>query len=144
MNECFIANAVLSMFSKNYMELKKDLPIRPSEMAVLNIIAETKGPHTPVKLAELLNVSKPMITAHITSLKNKGFVKKSPSTEDKRAYYVLPTKKAIDLVESAKIDMGKHLDRLKNGMGKDDFENFIRLSSVANNILDNRSDNKGE
>ncbi len=143
MNEYFIANAVLSMFSKNYMELKKDLPIRPSEMAVLNIITETKGPHTPAKLAEFLKVSKPMITALITSLKNKGYVKKSPSRDDKRAYYVLPTEKAIDLVGNAKIDMNKHLDRLKNGMGKDDFEDFIRLSSVANDVLDNKN-NKGE
>ncbi|MEE1313354.1 MAG: hypothetical protein UHS41_06395 [Lachnospiraceae bacterium] len=54
MDRYFAVNAVLSMFSKNYMELKKGLPIRPSEMGVLNIITETPGPHTPVILANLL------------------------------------------------------------------------------------------
>ena len=65
MNSYFVANAVLSIFSKSYMELKSGLPVRPSEMGVLNIISETEGPHTPVMLAEMLRVSKPMITAHI-------------------------------------------------------------------------------
>lgn len=34
------ADRVFSMFCKNYKELKKDLPIRPSEMGVLNIIVQ--------------------------------------------------------------------------------------------------------
>lgn len=37
-------NAVLSVFRKNDMELKKVLPIRPSEMGVLSIIVQTPGP----------------------------------------------------------------------------------------------------
>ena len=41
MDKYFHANAVPSIFSKSYMELKKDLPIRPSEMGVLNIITKT-------------------------------------------------------------------------------------------------------
>lgn len=32
MNKYFTDNAILSIFSKNYMELKRGLPIRPSEM----------------------------------------------------------------------------------------------------------------
>lgn len=87
------------------MELKKGLPIRPSEMGVLNILAETPGPHTPVMLAELLGVSKPMITVHLTSLSDKGYITKKQSTEDKRAYHIIPTEKALALVESAKQEM---------------------------------------
>lgn len=135
MNKYFEANAVLSIFSKNYMELKKGLPIRPSEMGVLNIISETPGPHTPVMLAELLGVSKPMITAHLTSLTNKGFIMKKPSNEDKRAYYILPTEKGLELVESAKVDMNKNLEALINGMGREKFAEFVRLAQQANEIL---------
>ena len=65
MDKYLVANAVLSIFGKSYAELKKDLPIRPSEMGVLNIITETPGLHTPMMLAEALKVSKPMITADI-------------------------------------------------------------------------------
>ena len=136
MDKYLTANAVLSIFSKSYMELKKDLPIRPSEMGVLNIITQTPGPHTPLMLAEALKVSKPMITAHLTSLTNKGYITKRPSTEDKRAYYILPTEKAGALVECAKDDLYRHLDQLVDGMGEEQFDLLVKLAEEANRILE--------
>ena len=136
MDKYFTANAILSIFSKNYMELKKGLPIRPSEMGVLNIISETPGPHTPVMLAELLGVSKPMITAHITSLTNKGYITKQPSTEDKRAYYILPTQKGLELVERARLDLNQQLESLKGGMGQEKFDMLVMLAQEANKIME--------
>ena len=135
MNKYFSANAVLSMFSKYYMDLKKGLPIRPSEMGVLNIIAETPGPHTPLLLAELLGVSKPMISAHLTELAKKGYIEKRQSLEDKRVFNVLPTEKALALVESAKMDLNRHLERLVQEMGEDEFDQLVRLAQKANEIL---------
>lgn len=138
MDRYFKVNAILSKFGKNYMELKKGLPIRPSEMGVLNIITETEGPHTPVMLAEMLGVSKPMITAHITSLESNGYITKAPSPQDKRAYYICPTDKAARLVERAKDELNCQLDRLTNGMGQDEFDTFIRLAEKANSILEGK------
>ena len=135
MDQYFEANAVLSVFSKRYMELKKGLPIRPSEMGVLNIITQTPGPHTSVMLAELLGVSKPMITAHITSLAEKGYVVKEQSKEDKRVYYIFPTDKALELVENARQDMDRHLTRLTEVLGQEDFDALIRLAKKAGEVL---------
>lgn len=132
MDKYFKANAILSVFSKNYMELKKELPIRPSEMGVLNIITATPGPHTSVMLAELLNVSKPMITAHLTSLSEKGYITKEQSKDDKRVYYVLPTEKALALVESAKADTNRQLEGLEKAIGEEDFRTLIDLAQKAN------------
>lgn len=142
MNKYFTANAVLSIFSKNYMELKKGLPIRPSEMGVLNIITGTRGPHTPVMLAELLGVSKPMITAHLTSLVNKGYIVKQPSPEDKRAYYIFPTEKGLALVESAKLDLNQHLECLEEGMGQEKFDTLVMLAQEAIRILETNREKK--
>ena len=65
------ANMVFSKFSRNYMELKKNLPVRPSEMGVLNIITRRDGVFTPLMLKKLLGVSKPMIKARITVLEKR-------------------------------------------------------------------------
>ena len=138
MDKYFTANAVLSIFSKSYMELKKDLPIRPSEMGVLNIITQTPGPHTPLMLAGALKVSKPMITAHLTSLTNKGYITKQPSFEDKRAYYILPTEKARALVKCAKDDLYQRLDQLVDGMGEEQFDLLVKLAGEANRILETK------
>ena len=136
MDKYFAANAVLSLFGKSYAELKKDLPIRPSEMGVLNIITGTPGPHTPMMLAEALKVSKPMITAHLTSLVNKGYITKQPSPEDKRAYYILPTEKARVLVKDAREDLYQYLEQLANGLGEERFDLLVKLAGDATNILE--------
>ena len=143
MDLLFEANAALSLFSKNYMELKKGLPIRPSEMDVLNIITGRPGPHTPVMVAQMLGVSKPMITALLTALAEKGYITKEPSQEDKRAYYIIPTEKALALVESARQEMEGHFSRMIDGMGQDNFESLVRLAQMANNVMEaNRGERK--
>lgn len=136
MDKYFEANGVLSLFCKNFMELKRGLPVRPSEMGVLNIIVGFPGPHTSVMIAERLGVSKPMITAHLGSLAEKGYITKEQSKDDKRAFYVRPTEKAVALVESTKREMDSHLSRLVDAMGQEDFERFVALSGRANRILE--------
>ena len=142
MDTFFHANAVLSIFAKNYMELKKGLPIRPSEMGVLNIITETEGQYTPVKLAELLGVSKQMITAHITSLKSKGYITQEPCSQDKRAYYILPTDKGLELVGWAKSDLNGKLEQLMDGLGLEGFHTLVKLAEKANKIMKANRDEK--
>lgn len=141
LNKYFEANAVLSIFSKNYMKLKDGLPIRPSEMGVLNIITQTPGPHTPVMLADLLSVSKPMITAHITALESKGYIMKEPSSQDRRAYYIIPTDKAWELVACSNADLSEKLDCLVNGLGQEGFDTLVALAEKANHIM---KANRGE
>lgn len=136
MDKYLTANAAFAKFSRSYMELKKNLPIRPSEMGVLNILAATQGPHTPVMLAGLLGVSKPMITAILTSLSQKGYITKEPSQEDKRVYYALPTAKALLLVEAAKVDMNSQLDRLIEEIGEEEFDTLVRLTQKATHVFE--------
>lgn len=75
------ANIILSKFCVSFAKLKKDLPLRPSEMGVLNIIVQRDGLFTPLMIAELLEVSKPMITAHIFPCwrKRATFTRNTPS-----------------------------------------------------------------
>lgn len=134
------ANAILSKFSKNYMELKKDLPIRPSEMAVLNIIVQREGRYTPLMIAELLEVSKPMITAHISVLEKKKYITKEPSKDDKRSFYIFPTEKAIELVSVAGEKTENHLKYIKNELGIDDYKKLLSLLRKVNTLLIERKD----
>lgn len=129
------ANIVFSMFCKNYEELKKDLPIRPSEMGVLNIIVQREGLFTPLMIAELLEVSKPMITAHITALEKKGYIFKEYSKEDKRSFYVMPTDKAKDLVKTTAEKMSHDLQTIEDSLGRDNFQKLLDLLSDANQVL---------
>lgn len=137
MDKYFKANAICSIFSKNYMELKKDLPIRPSEMGVLNIITKKDGLFTPLMIAELLEVSKPMITNHITVLENKGYIVREYSKEDKRSFYVIPTEKAKELVKVNEKKMSKNLQQIENSLGKENFDKLLQMLTDTNRILKN-------
>lgn len=132
------ANAVFSRFSRNYMALKQSLPIRPSEMAVLNILSVFPERHTPVMLAERLGVSKPMITALVTALSQKGYITKEPSRTDKRAYYVLLTPRAQTLVQTAREDTDHQLARLVEAMGQEEFDLLVKLTQRANQFLEEK------
>lgn len=137
MNKYFNANAILSKFSQNYMGQKKDLPIRPSEMGVLNIITKKDGLFTPLMLAELLEVSKPMITSHITILEKKGYITREYSKEDKRSFYVIPTEEAKKLVKVNEKKMCKKLQEIENTIGKENFDKLLQILTETNKILKN-------
>lgn len=138
------ANIVFSMFCKNYAELKKDLPVRPSEMGVLNIITRREGKFTPLMIAELLEVSKPMITAHITSLEKKGYIFREYSSDDKRSFYIIPTAKGRDLVETTAKEMGHNLKVIEEALGKEKFQELQEQLSNVNKVLKDLNENQKE
>lgn len=139
MNKYMNANIAFSKFARNYMELKKDLPIRPSEMAVLNIITQREGKFTPIMIAELLGVSKPMITVHIRVLLKKGYISKELSESDKRSFYILPTDKAVDLADKFNAKQTAYFKTIETSLGKSEFEKLVDLLDKAVQTLDNKN-----
>lgn len=125
MDKYLNANVVFSKFSRDYMGLKSGLPIRPSEMAVLNIVTKREGKFTPLMIKELLEVSKPMIAAHINVLEKKGYIYKEFALSDKRSFYVTPTPKAIALVNEAERQTTEKLRELEHEIGADTFAEVV-------------------
>lgn len=136
MDKYMNANIVFSKFSRNYMELKKDLPIRPSEMAVLNIITQREGKYTPLMIAELLGVSKPMIAAHIRVLLKKGYILKEESKNDGRSFYVLPTDKAVLLTDKFNLKQADYLQNIEASLGEAEFNKLVTMMSSVLPILE--------
>ncbi|MBQ7314931.1 MAG: MarR family transcriptional regulator [Clostridia bacterium] len=130
------ANIVFSKFTRDYMALKKDLPIRPSEMGVLNILTKREGDYTSLAIAELLGVSKSMIAAHIQVLLKKGYIYKEASLGDKRSFYVRPTEKARELSDEFEEKQTKYLKTIEAKLGASDFAELIRLLDKTQTILD--------
>lgn len=138
MDKYINANIIFSKFSRTYMNLKKDLPIRPSEMGVLNIITKREGLFTPIMIAELLEVTKPMVASHISVLEKKGYITKQYSKTDKRSFYIIPTNKAIKLVKDVENELNKKLIKLENELGQDNFNNLIFILENARISLESK------
>lgn len=135
MDKYMNANIAFSKFSRDYMALKKGLPIRPSEMGVLNIITKRDGMFTPLMIAELLGVSKSMIAAHISVLEKKGYIRKDYSPSDKRSFYVIPTHKAKELVDETNEKLGNYLKGVESKLGTDKFDVLVELLAQMQSII---------
>lgn len=128
-------NYELDLFCRAYMRACPTMPIRHSQMLVLEILCTTPGPHTPMMLADCMRVSRPMITAHLVALADLGYVSRVVSPDDGRSVIILPTKRGRKLY-SEYITANQHfLSDLSQKMGIKKFESLIKLISLANKYL---------
>lgn len=134
------ANAVFSKFCREYMGLKSGLPVRPSELGMLNIVTRREGRFTPMMLKELLGVSKPMITAHINVLEKKGYVYKDFVLSDKRSFYVMPTEKARLLVEETEAKTTEKLKGIECVLGEEAFARLVAWLETAEKKLSKKGE----
>lgn len=135
MDKYLYANIVFSKFSRDYMGLKSGFPIRPSELAVLNIITRREGRYTPLMIKELLGVSKPMITAHVNVLEKKGYIYKDYVLSDRRSFYVMPTDKGVALADEAERKTSAKLKEIEEGIGEEKFTELIDTLAKIQTIL---------
>jgi len=106
------------------------------QILYLETIYELKNP-TFGQIAEKLNVSKPSVTAIVQKLISAGYVKKEQSTEDKREYHVVLTKKGL-LLEKANIDAhNAFITQMEEILNGDEFEIFQKhVEKIAKKLLE--------
>ncbi len=125
----------IGMFCRLQMHMKKDLPIRSSEMGVLIYVQKQPEAVTPLLISKFFQIAKPSVTGMINELVRKNYLMKVPSETDKRSYTVAITDKGKALVESTQDEYFKSIEVLREKMGEADFEQFLRLMEQANDIL---------
>lgn len=136
MREYIIASAdAVSRFCRLQMNVKRDIPIRPSEMGVLILIQKNQEPVTPLMISSFFNISKPSVTDLVNSLIHKGYLEKIPSQRDRRSYMLKATAKAQVLVDSTYNEYFKAMELLEEKMGSEEFQLFIKLIQKANLVL---------
>lgn len=125
----------VSMFCRLNINIKKDLPIRSSEMGLLILIYKSDKPVTPVMASDFFKVKKPMITTMVSNLLKQGYIEKIPSLEDKRSFSLYPTEKARQLVEDTYSEYMKTMQLLRHKLGTTEFGKLVTLLEKSNSIL---------
>lgn len=133
-------NEEIMRFCRAFMRNKSvDLPVRPSQFAVLDIMCSVPGMLTPVELSRRLGVSKAMISMHLSALVDMGLVMRVQSPEDGRSIVVMPSRQGVELFNKVSRASNKRVEILYKKMGKGQFDELLRLIGVANQILDDGS-----
>lgn len=126
----------IGMFCRLRVNMKPNIPIRPSEMGVLIFAQKQNAEVTPRMISQFLRISKPSVTSLVNSLVNQGYLSKKPSKIDQRSYVLTMTKSGNQLVESTFEEYYKSIALLKENMGEHEFRTFIELMQKANSILE--------
>lgn len=125
----------IHVFNRLWLNTKKDLPIRPSEMGLLLLLIQNDEQITPKMAADMLKVTKQMITTMSRKLQKEGYIEKATSATDGRSHILLPTKEGRELVDQRYEEYFKIVGWLRDEM-KDDFATFIMLLDKASYILE--------
>ncbi|REC32920.1 MarR family transcriptional regulator [Enterococcus pseudoavium] len=125
----------IHLFNRLWLNTKKDLPIRPSEMSLLLLLVESNNPLTPKQAADALKVTKQMVTTMSKKLQKEGYIKKVTSASDRRSHCLLATTEGKELVEQRYEEYFKIVGWLRQEM-KEDFPTFITLLATATDILE--------
>ena len=126
---------IVGMFCRLYMNTKRDMPIRASEMGVLIFIQKQTVSVTPIMISQFFKIAKPSVTAIINVLMKKEYLTKEPALEDGRSYTLRTTEKGKNLVEITFDEYFKSMELLNEKMGEEEFTKLIELLQKANNIL---------
>lgn len=135
MDKLIKSSKQISLFCRLNLNTKQELPIRSSEMGMLIYLVKTEEEKTPNAVAKFFKVTKSMATNMATSLLNNSYIEKIQSEADKRSFLLIPTDKAIRLVEDTYEEYFRTMSLLESKMGEQKFDEFIRLLETANEIL---------
>ena len=135
MNTFMSAAEQIALFCRLNLNVKKDIPIRSSEMGLLIYLVKSEQEPTPLAAARYFKVSKGMITNMVTSLAKKGYITKEKSTSDRRSCLLIATARAEELVNQTYDENYKVMNALQEGLGREDFEQLTQLLERANTIL---------
>lgn len=136
MNELIGRSAeIIGLFCRQQTNVKKELPVRSSEMGALIFVERQEGQVTPLMLSAFFQISKPSVTTIINSLVKKQFLRKIPSSSDGRSYSVELTPSGRALVSTMADEYYRNLERLQEEMGSAEFGMFIDLMQKATDIL---------
>lgn len=134
-NDIISSAEIVSRFCRLHINMKREIPIRPSEMGALIYVQKSDEPVTPVMISNFFGISKPSVTDMVNSLIKKGYLTKTPSDTDKRSYIVNVTEKGNQLLELTFKEYVKTIELLEEKMGSKEFEMLIQLLEKANGVL---------
>lgn len=126
----------IGMFCRLNMKVKRDLPIRASEMGVLIFTSKQDDEVTPLMISQFFKIAKPSVTSMIKPLLRLSYLEKTISMLDKRSYSLRITQKGKNLVNSTINDYYKSIDMMIEKMGLNEFNTLIELLNKANEILE--------
>lgn len=127
-----IKGVVLSTF-ENY-------PLTNKDFLILKSIWDSEQSGNLIssgEISSLFDVSRSAVSQFTSSLEDRGYIQREISSKDKRKTYFTLKPKSIVIMQEINKNISKNFFDLKKQMGEDNFNQLIKLASMAIGILEN-------
>ncbi|MBR0449316.1 MAG: MarR family transcriptional regulator, partial [Clostridia bacterium] len=98
------------------------------------------------ELAQELCLNKSTVARHLNCLESKGYISRTPLSNDKRQFSVYPTEKMLSVLPEIKKVSIEWVELISDGIAENELEIFNsvleRMQSRAREIVQNQEDNK--
>ena len=128
-----ILSAIMTEMEERAFQDERFSELSMRQVLYLNTIIRLEHP-TFSDLAKELNVSKPSVTANVSSLIRKGYVQKVRDDEDLRSYHIILTQKGIDFDE---LHQNVHKLLAQQISSHLDQDETIQLTNLLDKIVQN-------
>ena len=111
-----------------------DENITYNSLLYMDIIYTMNGTCTVSKLAEMLHVSKPGVTAKVNELLRQGVITKTPAPEDKRTHYLAINDEAISQYKFYRKQNLKAIQRITESFTTEEINQFCKMLDMISEI----------
>lgn len=139
------SNSLFLQIFKNHQlflnKMEKMCKIYNINYMQLNILfISTNQKATVTTLANDLCTTRSAISQALVCLKMKGLVTKEFDEKNKKIFYVIPTKKAMEIINTMNEKFNKNYTYLKEILGNDDFLELKQLFKKLNVVLETKEE----
>lgn len=129
----FLLNRTAIVSKNSFNQLVKSYGISPEQWTVIYRVVEKRG-ISQKELADSTYKDQGNLTRMIDKLVEKGFLTKSADEEDRRAYKLSATRKALELSTQIIPITSAHNERLTEDFSE---EETLKLMELLNKVYDN-------
>ena len=145
MHNNLLKNKLIESLGKiYYMEAFNQLTeFLQGELYVLYFLAQNQDVEiNPSILSNNLHISRPRITATLSTLRKKKYVETINCDHDRRKVLVIITTEGLNYIERKKENVDKYFELFIKGLGEENSKELIRLIDLAVDIVNqNKSNN---
>lgn len=124
-------------FMEAFSELTEFLQ---GELRVLYFLSINRDKEiNPSILSDKLHISRPRITAALTTLRKKGYVDTEISKDDRRRIRVILTKEGLSFIQVKQKNVEKNFELFAKGLGEENSLELIRLIDLIVNVMENEN-----
>ncbi len=100
---------------------------RQGMAALFRMLIKSREPLTSRDLQDILHVSSARTAVMVRRLEEKGVIEKKPNPKDRRAYFLVPTQKGLEIAHKREEDLNRLFGRMIDEIGYDRLEEFFSI-----------------